>query len=294
VTVTSPHGDENDHVQDLTVNTAPPVAVVTGANSGIGLAAAQELARRGWVVALVGRDGPRLASAADVVREQGGPGVQHFQCDFAVLDEVRALAARLRQTFPRIDLLANNAGGQFPKRNTTVDGFEKTIQVNHLAHFLLSHELREVVRGGRIVNTSSGAHNGGSLDADDLSSSRQTYRALGIYGSAKQANILFAAEAARRWPDIVSTSYHPGLVRTRFGRDSPMMALFYRAAPMLRTPAKGAETLVWLATADQGQVRSGAFYIDRRERHPASKATDPALAARLWEASLTAVGLARA
>jgi hypothetical protein len=73
-----------------------------------------------------------------------------------------------------------------------------------------------------------------------------------------------------------------------------MMALFYRAAPMLRTPAKGAETLVWLATADQGQVRSGAFYIDRRERHPASKATDPALAARLWEASLTAVGLARA
>ena len=291
MTVTSPHDDENDHVQDLTVNGASPVAVVTGANSGIGLAAAQELARRGWMVALVGRDGPRLASATEAVREQGGPGVLDFQCDFAVLDEVRGLAARLRQTFPRIDLLANNAGGSFPRRTTTVDGFERTIQVNHLAHFLLSHELREVVRGGRIVNTSSGAHNGGSLDADDLSSSQQTYRPLGIYGSAKQANILFTAEAARRWPDILSASYHPGLVRTRFGRDSPMMAIFYRVAPMLRTPAKGADTLVWLATADSGLIRSGAYYIDRRERSPASKASDPALAARLWEASLTAVGL---
>lgn len=276
------------------MNDAPPVAVVTGANSGIGLAAAEELARRGWVVALVGRDGPRLASAAEVVRELGGPGVHQFQCDFTVLDEVRALAATLRQTFPRVDLLANNAGGTFPNRNTTVDGFEKTIQVNHLAHFLLSHELREVLRGGRIVNTSSGAHNGGSLDAEDLSSTHQTYRALGIYGSAKQANILFAAEAARRWPDIVSTSYHPGLVRTRFGRDSPTMAFFYRVAPMLRTPAKGADTLVWLATIDKGQLTSGGYYIDRRERPPAPNASDPALAARLWEASLTAVGLPHA
>jgi NAD(P)-dependent dehydrogenase (short-subunit alcohol dehydrogenase family) len=243
------------------------------------------------VVALVGRDGPRLASAADVVREQGGPGVQHFQCDFAVLDEVRALAARLRQTFPRIDLLANNAGGQFPKRNTTVDGFEKTIQVNHLAHFLLSHELREVVRGGRIVNTSSGAHNGGSLDADDLSSSRQTYRALGIYGSAKQANILFAAEAARRWPDILSTAYHPGLVRTRFGSESALIRVGLKVAVFLRSPAKGADTLVWLADTPAGELVNGGYYTDRKLRRPGPRAADPDLAARLWEASLAAVGL---
>jgi NAD(P)-dependent dehydrogenase (short-subunit alcohol dehydrogenase family) len=284
-------------VQDLTVNNVAPVAVVTGANSGIGLAAAQELARRGWTVALVGRDPDRLAAAREAVRAESRPDPsahpEAYRCDFAVLDEVRALAARLRESYPRIGLLANNAGGVFPRRVTTVDGFEKTIQINHLAHFLLTHELREALRDGRVVNTSSWIHARGSLDPDDLSASRHRYRAMGAYGSAKQANVLFATEAARRWPDTFSASYHPGVVRTRFGRDSPMMAFYYRAAPMLRTPAKGAKTLIWLATVDRGQIRSGGYYLDGRERRAGSRASDPDLAARLWEASLTAVGLPR-
>jgi len=279
---------KNEAVEDLTTR----VAVVTGANSGIGLAAAEEFARRGWALALVGRDKGRLESALARVRAAARAPVTAFQCDFVVLGDVRELAGRLRDEHPRIDLLANNAGGAFAHRSTTVDGFEKTIQVNHLAHFLLSHELREPLRGGRIVNTASGAHGRGSLDPDDLSSTGRTGRAMDIYGSAKQANILFAAEAARRWPDILSTSYHPGLVRTRFGNESPVISFFLRVAPMLRTPAKGADTLVWLATEDRERLANGGYYMDRTQRQPAAKATDPALAARLWEASLIAVGLA--
>jgi NAD(P)-dependent dehydrogenase (short-subunit alcohol dehydrogenase family) len=268
------------------------VAVVTGASSGIGLAAAEEFARRGWAVALVGRDEARLAEATRRVRAAAGADgeqrITPYRCNFAVLAEVRELAAALRQRYPRIDVLANNAGGAFSRRKTTVDGFELTIQVNHLAHFLLSHLLRDRLSDGRIVNTSSGAHATGTLNPDDLSGTARPYRTFAVYGSAKQANILFAAEAARRWPEILSTSYHPGVVRTRFGHDSRVVSAFYKVAPGLRTPAKGAETLLWLATTDPSAIVPGGYYLDRRLRQPTPAAADAGLAARLWEVSLAA------
>lgn len=278
---------ENEAVEDLTESGR--VAVVTGANSGIGLAAALGLARLGWAVTLVGRDQGRLDAALAQVRAAGSAAASAHRCDFAVLADVRSLAATLRAEHPRIDLLANNAGGSTATRQTTVDGFELTIQTNHLAPFLLSHQLREQLRGGRIINTASAAHRAGRLDPDDLNAAGERYLPLAFYSSAKQANILFAAEAGRRWPDILSTSYHPGIVRTRFGRDSPVMALFYRTWPFLRTPAKGAQTLIWLAGADRAAITNGGYYIDLRLRQPSRGAADPALAARLWEASLAAV-----
>jgi NAD(P)-dependent dehydrogenase (short-subunit alcohol dehydrogenase family) len=284
---------ENQPVEDLT-DAAPPgsrVAVVTGASSGIGLAAAEELARRGWTLALVGRDQGRLAEALSRVRALGQAPAEAVCSDFTILDDVRRLAARLRGSYPRIDVLANNAGGTIRTRRSTVDGIEMTMQVNHLAAFLLSNELRGALRGGRIINTASVAHLQGRIDPDDLSGHRQRYLSLAFYGSAKQANILFAAEAARRWPDILSTSHHPGIVRTRFGTGNLMYSAFYRYAPFLRTPARGAETLVWLATTDAGEIRNGGYYTDRAERRPGPRAADPDLASRLWDASAAAVGI---
>lgn len=279
---------ENESVEDLT---ASRTVVVTGASSGIGLAAAEELARRGHQVALVGRDKDRLDTALSLVRQAAsGPAPAAFQADFAVLDEVRALAERLAAAYPRIDVLANNAGALIPRRVTTVDGFEATIQTNHLASFLLTHLLRERLVGGRVVNTSSQLHRG-LLDPDDLSLARRRYLPLLMYASSKQANILFTAEAARRWPDTLSTAFAPGTVRTRFGNDSWSIGPFFRVAFWLRTPAKGAETLVWLAEAPAGELVNGGYYADRRLRRARSQATDPALAARLWDASLAAVGL---
>ncbi|MEU3452062.1 SDR family NAD(P)-dependent oxidoreductase [Micromonospora sp. NPDC006766] len=262
--------------------------VVTGASSGIGLAAAVDLARRGDRVILVGRDPARLRDAGQRVRDSCGEQPDLFRTDFAVLDDVRRLAERLRAAYDRIDVLANNAGAIALRPATTVDGFELTMQANHLAPFLLSNLLRD--RIGRMVVTASGAHRSGVLDPDDLNATLRRYRPMRAYGTSKQANILFAAEAARRWPDVPAYSFHPGVVRTRFGNESPLVALGMRLLPF-RSPERGAETLVWLANQDPSRLTSGGYYYNRRPRRPLRKAADPALAARLWTASATAVGL---
>lgn len=281
--------DENVSVGDLTGRTV----VVTGASSGIGLAAAEEFARRGARVVLVGRDRGRLDAAVAAVRAVAAVDAQPagYAADFASLGEVRALAGALREEYPTIDVLANNAGGVYPKRVVTRDGHELTIQANHLAPFLLTALLRDRLAGGRMIATASDAHRAGRLDPDDLEGARLRYQPFVAYGSSKQANILFAAEAARRWPEIHSFSYHPGVVRTRFGRDSGVVSMFYRMAPGLLTPAKGADTLVWLATAPLTDLVDGGYYVKRRRRRPNATAADPTIAAKLWEVSERAVGL---
>jgi NAD(P)-dependent dehydrogenase (short-subunit alcohol dehydrogenase family) len=268
-------------------------AVVTGASSGIGAAAAVGLARRGVRLALVGRDQHRLDETVSNVRAAGGAQAQvtAYRSDFTSLAAVRELGAALAEAYPRIDLLANNAGALMPSRATTVDGHEVTMQSNHLAPFLLTHLLRDRLAGGRVVNTASDAHTGGKLDPADLDGQRLPYRAFTAYGSSKQANIAFAAEAARRWPDIMSFSYHPGVVRTRFGRDSGIIAAFYRFAFFLRSPAKGADTLLWLGEAPAAELVNGGYYVDRKLTQPTAATADPAMAAALWEASAKAVGL---
>ncbi|MEH1166695.1 SDR family NAD(P)-dependent oxidoreductase [Micromonospora sp. CPCC 205539] len=264
------------------------LVVVTGASSGIGLAAAVNLACRGDQVVLVGRDPARLQAAAARVRENAGERPELFRADFAVLDDVRRLAEQLRAAYDRIDVLANNAGAIALQPLTTVDGFELSIQANHLAPFLLTNLLAD--RVGRIVVTASGAHRSGALDPDDLNKPLRRYRPLVAYGTSKQANILFASEAARRWPAIPTHSFHPGVVRTRFANDSRLAALGMRFLPF-RSPEKGAETLVWLANQDPSRLVDGGYYADRRLRWTYRKARDPQLAARLWAASAKAVGI---
>ncbi|GAA2376295.1 SDR family NAD(P)-dependent oxidoreductase [Dactylosporangium salmoneum] len=271
---------------DLTGRTV----VITGASSGIGLAAAIDMARRGANTVLVGRNPARLEAAAAAVRGvAGGRAVPAYRSDFAKLDDVHVLVDHLRQRYERIDVLANNAGGVVRGHQVTADGLDATLQTNHLAAFLLSNLLREQLRGGRIINTASGAHAMGALDPADLRGAhrRGLWRQ---YGSAKQANILFAAEAARRWPDIMSAAYHPGFVRSRFGSNIGVSAIA-KVLPFARSPEQGADTLVWLAATPRVQLTSGAYYSDRKVARPTKETADPALAARLWEASLSAVGL---
>ncbi|WP_238016475.1 SDR family NAD(P)-dependent oxidoreductase [Dactylosporangium sp. AC04546] len=264
--------------------------VVTGASSGIGLAASVEMARRGAHVVLVGRNPDRLTAAAAAVQEAtGGKTPPAYRADFARLDDVHVLVDQLRQRYQMIDVLANNAGGVVRGHAVTPDGFEETIQSNHLAGFLLSNLLREQLRNGRIINTASGAHAMGAVDPDDL---RGEHRS-GLwrrYGSAKQANILFAAEAARRWPDIMSAAYHPGWVRSRFGAGIGV-SWASQITPFAKTPQQGADTLVWLAATPTVQLTSGGYYVKRKLAQPTAATRDPRLAARLWEASLSAVGL---
>jgi len=269
-----------DAVPDLTGR----VAVVTGASSGIGLAAAVALARRGARVVLVGRNRDRLAKAERRVRGVArGAAPIALRADFTQLTEVRSLAEEIRGQCDTIEVLSNNAGGLIPRRAITADGFETTLQTNHLAPFLLANLLREELRGGRLISTASVAHRIGQVNPADLSCGGR-YSRWRAYGSAKQANILFTQEAARRWPDILATSFHPGLVRTRFAAGTPFAPLL-RIAPMIKSPEQGAETLVWLASAPAAELVSGGYYVGRTLTEPAPNASDATLAAWLWDAS---------
>jgi NAD(P)-dependent dehydrogenase (short-subunit alcohol dehydrogenase family) len=271
--------------------------VVTGAGSGIGAAAAVELARRGLEVVLVGRRPDRLARTVADVRAVAGHEPAAFTADFACFAEVRRLASELRAAYPRVDVLANNAGALGGRRTTTVDGHELIMQVDHLAPYLLTHELLGPLRAAgraRVIGTSSLAEAVGALDPDDLSGTRlPVYSRWVAYGSAKQANVLFAAEASRRLRDdgIVATSFQPGVVRTGFGSTSLSFTLGRLVPFLYATPERGADTLVHLATDDAGLEYPGGFFAGRRLRRPSAAATDPDLALRLWDASAAAVGV---
>jgi NAD(P)-dependent dehydrogenase (short-subunit alcohol dehydrogenase family) len=273
---------QNASVEDVT---GAPTAVVTGASSGIGTAAAVALARLGWRVALVGRSPDRLDAALSLVRrESAGPKPLSVIADFTSFESVRRAALVLRK-LDRIDLLANNAGVVARRRAITVDGNEVTIQTNHLSPFLLTNLLRDWLEpGARIVTTASVAHSWCRLDVDDLSRTKSIPNVWLAYGASKAANVLFAAEAARRWPDLLSFSFHPGIVRTNFG--TPTAQVFYRLAPGMRTPEQGADTLVYLATAPAAELVNGAYYDSRKPVRPRAYLADPALGARLWERSL--------
>ena len=262
--------------------------VVTGASSGIGLAAAVALARAGDDVVLLGRDPRRLTEAVSRVREAGGRTPASYRADFAVLDEVRAAGARLAAEHERIDVLANNAGQLAPARRLTVDGFDPCVQVNHLAGFLLTHLLLDRLRAAapaRIITTGSAAEAWGTLDV--RRPGRRQLSRWAAYGASKQANLLFTIEAARRWAPygIVPTCFFPGLIRSGFGRRSPMFALGRLIFP---SSERGADTLLWLAD-DPAAAVPGGYFAWRRPFGATGRSVDPDRARRLWEASLTAV-----
>jgi daunorubicin C-13 ketoreductase len=265
--------------------------VITGASSGVGLAAAEQLAAQGDHVVVVGRNPERLATAVARVKAAGkGREPGQYRADFESYDEVRGLAGHLLTTYPKIDVLANNAGGIFGGYHKTADGHEATIQGNYLSPFLLTHLLRERLRGGRVVNTASAAHREGVPDPGDFTGDPQKYKTFQTYGSTKSANILFAAEADRRWPDVTSVSFHPGVVRSNFGYGRTMR-LFYRFAPFLVTPEKAGALLTWLATAPEQEIVGGGYYVGHEVKKPKPPTDDPELAARLWDASTEALGL---
>ena len=195
-----------------------PTVILTGATRGIGNAAAATLAERGADVAVVGRDPDRVAQTA---RETGAHG---HVADLARMDEVRRLAAELRERYPRIDVLVNNAGALFTSRHETPDGFEQTFALNHLAPFLLTNLLLDRLSGARVVTTASDAHRGGVLDLEDLQSEKGRFRGMQVYGTTKLCNILFTRELQRRHPELAANCFHPGVIRTGFGKSDGLLA----------------------------------------------------------------------
>jgi NAD(P)-dependent dehydrogenase (short-subunit alcohol dehydrogenase family) len=267
------------------------VVVITGASDGIGAAAARQLHRAGHHVVVVGRSPSRTA---DVARELGA---EHFLADFTRLDDVRRLAAELGAAYPRIDVLANNAGGVFGDPTKTVDGFEKTFQINHLAPFLLTTTLLDtlVASGASVIQTSSvGARLAPALDLDDLDMDNR-FDAVRAYGAAKLENILFTVELHRRYhaQGISAAAFHPGNVATSFGKDTTSRLMRFittntvSRSVFLTTPEKGGARLVRLAEGTPGVDWESGTYDEkgRQARHVNPQARDADLARRLWDRS---------
>ncbi len=267
--------------------------LLTGATRGIGRAAAIELARRGAELGLVGREEERVRSVAEEARAAaGGADVHEYVAELSSMDEVRRLASQVSERHERVDVLANNAGAMFSSRHVTADGYEQTFALNHLAPFLLTHLLRERLAGGRVVTTASDAHKSGRLDLDDLQS-EHSFSAMRTYGTSKLCNVLFTRELARRAPELRATCFHPGVVRTGFGKNDGGIwrVLVTLGSPFFRSPERGARSLVWLALSDEAADLTGVYVEDEKVVEPSEQARDDALAAALWERSAALVGV---
>lgn len=272
--------------------------IVTGGTSGIGEASALALAEQGADVAIVCRSKERGEATRDRIHAATRRDcVSLFYADLQRLEDVRRVGAELDARLDRIDVLLNNAAVTMLRREETPDGNEMTFGVNHLAPFLLTHDLLPRIvdtPGARIVNVASEAHRFARFDLDDLQS-KDRYASMRVYGASKLCNMLFTVELARRLEgrDVSTWSLHPGAVSTRLGANNggiaklllPVLSLFFK------TPAQGATTSIHLSTAPRIDAPSGTYFIDAKPARPTALAQDLEVAAKLWAESERLVGL---
>jgi retinol dehydrogenase-12 len=272
---------------------AGKVFLVTGATGGIGKAAALELARRGAALTIVGRDrtkGERVLS--ELQAGSGNSQIDLLLGDLSVQAGLRGVARAFKARHRRLDVLVNNAGGVFLQHELTSDGLERTFALNHVAYFLLTRELLGLLaatQGARVVNTTSYPRGPiARIDLDDIATRPSGNAGFRAYIQSKTANILFTRELARRLSGsgVTANCFHPGVVRTAFSlnnRGVGIRLVYLLAMPFSRSPERGAETLVWLATSPDAANHSGEFFLNGRVAQPSPHAADDEAARRLWE-----------
>lgn len=271
------------------------ICLVTGANSGIGLATAAGLARQGARVVLACRNPERgEAARREIAETTGNRNVDLLIADLSSQRDVRRLAEQVRERYGRLHVLVNNAGGLFPKRQTSPDGFEMTLAVNYLSPFLLTHLLlEELEKGGRarVVNVASEVQ-AKRLDPEDLPNPA-AYGSFQAYGQAKLAVVLMTYYLAVRVRErgITVNALHPGVVYTpqasrvapAFAR--PLMKLF------MASPEKGARTSLYLASSPEAESLTGRYFKDGKPKRSVPVSYDEELQRRLYERSLEWTGL---
>ncbi len=267
--------------------------LVTGGSSGIGLETARALSAMGAQTVLLARDGTRAeAAAAEIRRTTPDARVEIVLGDLYSLAEVRRTAAEIRERFPRLHVLVNNAGLIHQERRLTVDGLERTFALNHLAPFLLTFELRELLARSapaRVVTLTSAAHQLGHLDWSDLARREKGYGETIVYSTSKLCNILFARESARRFAGqgVTSNAVHPGAVASNFGATGSVL---YRVGaklvrPFLLTVAEGAKTSIHVASSPRVEGVTGEYFVRSKVARPSRAARSDENAAKLWTMS---------
>ncbi len=274
------------------------VCLITGATSGIGLETARTLVRLHATVILSGRDAERGRKALEELRKESAAARLWFLlADLSSQKEVRRLANDVKQVTNRLDVLVNNAGAIVGRRHLTEDGFEMTWALNHLAYFLLTHELLDLLEASipaRIINVSSNAHRFGKIDFDNLQGERG-YGEWKAYTQSKLANILFTNELANRLAgrDITANCLHPGWVATRFGvSGSPLVRWgTFLGSPFQISADRGADTVVYLAASPAVAHLTGRYFYKRLDIDSSDRSYDEADRVRLWEISEQQTGV---
>lgn len=275
------------------------IAVVTGANSGIGKITSRALLHEGYRVAMICRN-PEKAEAAkkEITEDTGNDRADILICDLSEMDQIRKTADEIKSNYDRLDRLVNNAGF-LPdgKRQETESGIELTFAVNHLAYFLLTKELMpllEKTESSRIINVASEAHRYGEFDPENIQL-KKGYTASKAYGNSKLFNMMFTHQFNKelQGKDITTYSLHPGVVNTNFAADSnSWFAKFFNLGRFfMMSPEKGAQTTIYLCTEPGIEKHSGKYFSKSKPTKPSKRAaTDDQKCKKLWEISEKLVG----
>ncbi|MGA2683301.1 MAG: SDR family oxidoreductase [Candidatus Bathyarchaeia archaeon] len=284
------------------------ICVVTGSNSGIGKETALSLAKMGAHVVMVVRNQERGEKARlEIVKQSGNNSVDLMICDLSSMDSIRRFAQEFKRKYDRLDVLVNNAGAMFNKREVTPEGFERTLAVNYLGPFLLTHELMNLLKSSapsRIINVSSGLAKNGKVDLDDLQSEKN-YRGTKaysqvrapVYANTKLMVMMFTYELSRRLKGtgVTANVLMPGFVATNLGKNSGSLGsslLFKMVRPMQVSAKKGTETSVYLASSGDVKDVTGKCFIKKKEVMTCPESYDEELQKRLWKKTETMLCLA--
>ena len=264
--------------------------IITGANSGIGKATAIELAKMNATLVLLCRDKERGESAQkEIIELTGNNNVDLILCDLSSQKEIRNFVAEFKRKYQDLHVLINNAGVMLSKKTQSVDGFEMNFAVNHLAPFLLTNLLLDMLKKSapsRIVNVGSAAHRMGKIDFEDLQRENKKGRLMGLYGSSKLAMTLVSYELSRKLEgsNVTINVLHPGLINTNLGRDRSSTSQGF-AKRFFKTPEVGAETSIFLASSPEVEGITGKYYAKKKEKASSKESYNEEYAKKLWEIS---------